>query len=226
MNRTIDRREPGASARNAWPIAASSNRPSSRWRNTSRPASMRINRNTESGCAPTLAATSSAVLGPCGELVGDAEFGGHVKRLGHPGALRRLEQCDVAGHHRPVTFCKCGACGVDDADDAGGRDFRGLLGHGAPPYRSLVALHYCPRQARAGLLDGDPVNFASSTVTIAVAPGNPKQVKSFQGLTKPGLTVVVCAPQLPCGSATQKVQESTGVDIKPRECRYVAVDLA
>ena len=153
---------------------------------------MRINRNTESGCAPTLAATSSAVLGPCGELVGDAELGGDVESLGHPGALHRLEQCDVSGHHRPVDLLQCCAGGFDEADDAGGRDFRGLLGHGAPPYRSLVALHYCPKAARAGLLDGDPVNFASSTVTIAVAPGNPKQVKSFQGLTKPGLNVVVC----------------------------------
>ena len=71
------------------------------------------------------------------------------------------------------------------------------------------------KAAQAGLLDGDPVNFASNTLTIAVAPGNPKQVTSFQDLTKPGLTVVVCAPQVPCGSATQKVEEATGVDIKP-----------
>ncbi len=71
------------------------------------------------------------------------------------------------------------------------------------------------KAAQAGLLDGDPVNFASNTLTIAVAPGNPKQVKSFQDLTKPRLTVVVCAPQVPCGSATQKVEEATGVDIRP-----------
>ena len=71
------------------------------------------------------------------------------------------------------------------------------------------------KAAQAGLLDGDPVNFASNTLTIVVAPGNPKQVTSFQDLTKPGLTVVVCAPQVPCGSATQKVEEATDVDIKP-----------
>lgn len=71
------------------------------------------------------------------------------------------------------------------------------------------------KAARAGLLEGDPVNFASNTLTIAVAPGNPEQITSFQDLTKPGLTVVVCAPQVPCGSATQKVEEATGVNIKP-----------
>ncbi len=71
------------------------------------------------------------------------------------------------------------------------------------------------KAAQAGLLDGDPVNFASNTLTIAVAPGNPKQVRSFQDLTKPGLSVVVCAPQVPCGSATQKVEGAAGVDINP-----------
>ncbi|WP_099041636.1 molybdate ABC transporter substrate-binding protein [Mycobacterium neglectum] len=71
------------------------------------------------------------------------------------------------------------------------------------------------KAADAGLLDGDPVNFASNTLTIAAAPGNPKQITSFQDLTKSGLTVVVCAPQVPCGSATQKVEEAAGVGITP-----------
>lgn len=71
------------------------------------------------------------------------------------------------------------------------------------------------KAAQAGLLVGDPVDFASNTLTIAVAPGNPKQIKSFQDLTKPGATVVVCAPQVPCGSATQKVEGATGVTLAP-----------
>ncbi len=68
---------------------------------------------------------------------------------------------------------------------------------------------------QAGLSAGDPVNFASNTLTIVVAPGNPKNVKAFQDLTKPGLSVVVCAPQVPCGSAAKKVEQSTGVQLKP-----------
>jgi molybdate transport system substrate-binding protein len=67
----------------------------------------------------------------------------------------------------------------------------------------------------AGLVEGDPIDFASNTLTIAVAPGNPKQVKSFQDLTTPGLNVVVCAPQVPCGSATQKIEQATGVRLTP-----------
>jgi molybdate transport system substrate-binding protein len=71
------------------------------------------------------------------------------------------------------------------------------------------------KAAQTGLLAGDPVNFASNTLTIAVAPGNPKKVASFKDLTQQGLNVVVCAPQVPCGSATQKVEQATGVTLNP-----------
>jgi molybdate transport system substrate-binding protein len=68
---------------------------------------------------------------------------------------------------------------------------------------------------QASLLAGRPVNFASNTLTIAVAPGNPKKIASFADLAKRGLDVVVCAPQVPCGSATQKVEQATGVKLSP-----------
>lgn len=71
------------------------------------------------------------------------------------------------------------------------------------------------KASAAGLLAGQPVNFASNTLTIAVPPGNPKQISTFGDLTKPGISVVVCAPQVPCGSATQKVETATGVQLTP-----------
>jgi len=71
------------------------------------------------------------------------------------------------------------------------------------------------KAAKAGLLAGDPVNFASNTLTIAVAPGNPKAINGIRDLSRPGLNVVVCAPQVPCGSATQKVEAETGVTLTP-----------
>ncbi len=66
-----------------------------------------------------------------------------------------------------------------------------------------------------GLVDGDPVNFASNTLEIATPPDNPAQVKSFQDLAKGGVQVVVCAPEVPCGAATQKMEDVTGVTIRP-----------
>jgi molybdate transport system substrate-binding protein len=71
------------------------------------------------------------------------------------------------------------------------------------------------KAAQAGLLEGNPVTFAANTLTIAVSPGNPKRIKSFRDLTQPGVSVVVCAPPVPCGGATQKVEKATGVTLSP-----------
>ncbi len=65
------------------------------------------------------------------------------------------------------------------------------------------------------LVAGDPVNFASNTLEIATPPDNPANVKSFQDLAKGDVQVVVCAPEVPCGAATQKMEDVTGVTIKP-----------
>jgi molybdate transport system substrate-binding protein len=67
----------------------------------------------------------------------------------------------------------------------------------------------------ADLVEGGPVNFATNTLTIAVAPGNPKGIKSFADLAKPGTSVVVCAPPVPCGGATEKVEKAAGVTLSP-----------
>ena len=71
------------------------------------------------------------------------------------------------------------------------------------------------RAADAGLLAGESVDFASNTLTIVVAPGNPKKIASFTDLTQPGLSVVVCAPQVPCGSAAANIEKATGVQLDP-----------
>ncbi|CPW35871.1 Molybdenum ABC transporter ModA%2C periplasmic [Mycobacteroides abscessus] len=61
----------------------------------------------------------------------------------------------------------------------------------------------------------NPVDFAANTLTIVVAPGNPKGIGAFGDLTRPGLDVVVCAPQVPCGAATAGVSKETGVHLNP-----------
>jgi len=61
----------------------------------------------------------------------------------------------------------------------------------------------------------DPEDFASNTLEIAVPPGNPAGVTSFADLAKPGLKLVVCAPEVPCGTATAAVARNAGVTLKP-----------
>lgn len=68
---------------------------------------------------------------------------------------------------------------------------------------------------KAGQVNGQPAVFVTNKLEIAVPPGNPKGIQSFAALTKPGLKVVVCAAQVPCGSATKKVEQLTGLVLKP-----------
>ncbi|BAX92771.1 Molybdate-binding protein [Mycobacterium shigaense] len=68
---------------------------------------------------------------------------------------------------------------------------------------------------KAGLLASDPTNFASNTLVIVTAPGNPKKIGSFADLAKPGISVVACQQPVPCGAATQRVENSTGVRLNP-----------
>lgn len=66
-----------------------------------------------------------------------------------------------------------------------------------------------------GVIDGKPAVFATNKLTIAVAKGDPKGITTFADLARRGLTVVVCAVQVPCGAAARKVEGDTGVMLKP-----------
>jgi molybdate transport system substrate-binding protein len=60
-----------------------------------------------------------------------------------------------------------------------------------------------------------PVEFATNTLEIAVAPGNPKNITSLKDLENSALKVVLCAPGVPCGTAAQTAEKAGGVTIKP-----------
>lgn len=69
--------------------------------------------------------------------------------------------------------------------------------------------------ADAGLLDGTATNFATNVLEIAVPPSNPASIASFDDLAKPGVKVVVCASQVPCGAAADAVERAAGVTLSP-----------
>jgi molybdate transport system substrate-binding protein len=68
---------------------------------------------------------------------------------------------------------------------------------------------------KAGLAAGNPVNFASNTLVIITSHGDPKRIESFADLAKPGLKVVVCKQPVPCGTATKRIEDKTGVRLNP-----------
>jgi len=67
----------------------------------------------------------------------------------------------------------------------------------------------------AGDAAGTPTVFVRNQIVIAVAPGNPKGIKSLADLTKPGLKVVQCAKEVPCGAAAQKALDAAKVKLTP-----------
>ena len=67
----------------------------------------------------------------------------------------------------------------------------------------------------AGLTAGPPTVFATNVLQIATVPGNPKGIAAFADLARPDLKVVVCAPQVPCGAAADRIEKATGVTLAP-----------
>lgn len=67
----------------------------------------------------------------------------------------------------------------------------------------------------AGLAGPEQPTFTTNKLQIAVATGNPKGVTGFADLNKAGVITVVCAPQVPCGAATEKVEKATGITLTP-----------
>jgi molybdate transport system substrate-binding protein len=67
----------------------------------------------------------------------------------------------------------------------------------------------------AGRVDGGPTVFATNVLQIVTPPGNPAGITTFADLARPGQQVVVCAPQVPCGAAVEKIEQATGVTLSP-----------
>ena len=99
---------------------------------------------------------------------------------------------------------------------AGSSDLVTQISQGAPADVFASAdVKNMAKLADAGLLDGTATNFATNVLAIAVPPANPASIASFADLARPGVRVVVCAGQVPCGAATAAVEKATGVTLNP-----------
>ncbi|MFG2085991.1 molybdate ABC transporter substrate-binding protein [Spirillospora sp. NPDC048824] len=67
----------------------------------------------------------------------------------------------------------------------------------------------------AGGAAGPPRVFSRNRLVIAVPPDDPGGVATAGDLSAPGLKVVLCAVQVPCGAAAQKALGAAGVDVEP-----------
>ncbi len=65
------------------------------------------------------------------------------------------------------------------------------------------------------LVEGDPELFATNVLQIATPPDNPAGVEELSDLADDDVQVVLCAPEVPCGAASAKVEEAAGIDVQP-----------
>lgn len=64
---------------------------------------------------------------------------------------------------------------------------------------------------RAGAVRGAPAVFARNRLAIAVPRENPGRVTGLADFADEDLTIALCAPEVPCGAAAEKLFTATGI---------------
>lgn len=67
--------------------------------------------------------------------------------------------------------------------------------------------------------------FASNTLVITTPPGNPAAIESLEDMAGDDVISVVCAPQVPCGSAAKQVVEAADVELSPASEETAVTDV-
>lgn len=65
-------------------------------------------------------------------------------------------------------------------------------------------------------ITGDPVVVATNRLEIIVESGNPQGIATLADLARPGLDVVLAAPEVPVGAYAREVLARAGVRVSPR----------
>lgn len=66
-----------------------------------------------------------------------------------------------------------------------------------------------------GAVSGEPTVFARNTLALIVPAGNPGGVTGLADLAREELRVAICAPEVPCGAAAQRLLQAAGVTAAP-----------
>jgi molybdate transport system substrate-binding protein len=149
-----------------------------------------------------LAATLAGTLTACGEPKADRDNGGKITIFAAAsltGVFTDLEQTFERAHPGTnLIFSFGGSSGLAQQINAG-----------APADVFAAASPTTMAQVKGTT----PRLLARNQLVIAVTPGNPLGVKGLADLR--GHKVAVCAPQVPCGAATQTVLSKAGVALTP-----------
>jgi len=81
------------------------------------------------------------------------------------------------------------------------------------------------RAQDASLIQQSPSVIASNTLVIAVPSGNPGRIEALADLADPEHTLVLCAPQVPCGTVAQQVAQAAEVTLAPDSEELAVTDV-
>lgn len=100
---------------------------------------------------------------------------------------------------------------------AGSSDLATQLGAGAPGdvFASADENQMTVAVDNGSVSGGTQKPFATNTLAVIVPPANPGGVTTLSDLSKPDVSTVVCAPQVPCGRATNELFDKTGITVRP-----------
>lgn len=71
-------------------------------------------------------------------------------------------------------------------------------------------------ETMAGVADAvDPEVFVRNRLTIVVAPGDPRGIRTLEDLAKPDVKVVLAAPEVPVGRYAERILDAQGIVVKP-----------
>ncbi len=98
---------------------------------------------------------------------------------------------------------------------AGSSDLAAQIVEGAPADVFAAADEPTMDRLVDAELVGEPEPFATNTLTLITPADDPGAVTSLLDLADPARTVVVCAPEVPCGAAAERLAQSAGITLSP-----------
>ena len=115
-----------------------------------------------------------------------------------------------------ATFFEAAHAGVHITFDfQGSQDLVTALDGGSPADVLATANNSTMTDAANKGLVGEQTEFATNVLTLIVPAGNPAGVTGINDGSLDKADLVVCAPEVPCGEATQKLATELGVTLNP-----------